>query len=1080
MTTDVKCWLWLVPVLGLAGHLAGDEPDKLFLRNERSTVTIDREAYGAIVSLVDNATEQELVAKDPAAALFRLGLSKPGDPSGELIWLTSRDAKTVAYAVEEHASGKVARLTFKNLGGRSLAAECTVSVGADDASILWQFALDGPESLILESVEYPLVVLRAAVREDEVNDAFVAGEVRGGVYPHPSRWPVGRGVAFGQPGPLAAQFACYYDARCGFYSATQDSRGCPKRLRFQRTASGLEFGWERHCYHDMAERFDLGYAVAQATFRSLDPALPTGWRDAADLYKAWALKQPWCARTLAQRNDVPQWLKQGPAMVRFRRRHTYYQPNVRLEYHRDWYSHLDQIDGWLKSYWQKHFPEVPLIATFWGWERVASWISPHYFPPYPSEEGLRQRVKAVTDVGGHPFFWPSGYHWAVTFGRHEDGTFKLDDRDHFEKVAQPHSVLTRDGPPFARTDFWLGGGTNCVLCRGDAWTRQWLDRTATELTRRGADLIQVDQVTYGCGPRDRGCCYSRQHGHPPGPGPWFVEAFRQQLETMRDASRQLNPEVILGFEGAQEFFLQEIGIQDYRDFEVYWDAGTLQREPASVFAYLYHEFVPFFQSNPEGFRGKPAGGNMLLMAHSLVDGQMPHVVPHWPLQPVPAIENGGFEQCTDHAPDGWILPQGSDVPPSDGSCGCDPQVKHSGRFSLRLETPRRGETLRLAQSIGVGEHEREVGSHGPKVGESYRLSLWLKADTLQEASKLDIKALDADGVATGNWHTALAPCNDWQRVEAAFTIPRRTVRLVVATELTGPCKAWVDDVALEKRGSDGTHQTVMHQPILSAEHKLAEQWIKLYHGEGCPYLLFGRMLHPPRLVAEKTAYATSRPIGARVPLHIYGSGSKIVQTAAIDLSGDTDWVQREVRFSLPESAERSTMHLFLQVKGRFWFDEIHLTDLDTRRDVLSNGGFEQWPDPAAEPPGWTAAKRWGEVPCTGKFARDEQNKRGGKFALRLTNGEDDVVHLSQTLPVDGDTLQKGKSYRLSLWMKIEDASRLEREFPAILHNAFRAPDGSEAVVAVNITDKPQTGRLHWNGKPIDLRLDPWEVVLVRL
>jgi len=1057
-----------------------DEPSRLVLRNEQSTIVLDKETRGAIVSLVDNSTGQELVARDPMASLFRLGFSQPGDTSGELTWLTSRDAETVAYAVEKRGSRKVARLTFTKLGGRQLEAECTVSVSPDDGNILWHFALDGPEPLVLERVEYPLVALRAPSRGDEANDAFVAGTVRGGIYPRPSRWPVGRDVgSLNQPGPLAAQFGCYYDACCGFYSATQDSRGYPKRLRFRRTASGLEFGWERCCYHHLAKRFELGYAVAQATFQSQDPALPTDWRDAADIYKAWALKQPWCARTLDQRDDVPDWLKEGPAMVRFRRRHTYYKPKVRLEYHHDWYSHLDHMEGWLNDYWQEHFPDVPLIVVFWGWERVSSWISPEYFPPYPSEEGLRQRVKAVRNAGGHPFFWPSGYHWAVTFGRHDDGTFALDDREDFEKVGKPHAVMTRDGSPFARNDFWLDGGTNCVLCRGDAWTRRWLNDTATELTKRGADLIQVDQVTYGCGPQDRGCCYSRQHGHPPGPGPWFVESFIEQLQTMRKESRRLNPDMIIGFEGAQEFYLQQIGIQDYRDFEVYWDPGALRRKPASVFAYLYHEFVPFFQSNPEGFRGKPAGGNMLLMAHSLVDGQMPHVVPHWPLRPTPALENGGFEQCTGNAPDGWSLAEESGTPKSGGVFRCDPAIKHGGRFSLRLEDPRGSETLRVAQSIGVGEHEREVGGHGPELGKSYRLSLWLKADELGKGSKVDIKALNAQGGATGNWHIPLAPCNDWQRAEVTFTIPERSVRLLIAMELTGPCKAWVDDVALEGPRDGGAYQVVMQKPILSAEHKLAVQWIKLYHGEGRPYLLLGRMLHPPRLDAKNAGYTTTRPIRARVPLHIYGSGNKIIQTAPINISGDTDWVQKDVSFTVPDAAEHCTVHLFLQTAGRFWFDDIRLTELDSGRECVSNGGFEQWHDSAAAPPGWTAAKRWGAVPCTGKYARDEREKHGGKFAVRLTNGENDVVHLSQKLPVDGKMLRKGRSYRLSLWMKVQDAGRLDRKLPAILHNAFRAPDGSEAIVTVNITDKRQTGRIHWHGKAIDLSLDPWEMRLIR-
>ena len=36
-----------------------------------------------------------------------------------------------------------------------------------------------------------------------------------------------------------------------------------------------------------------------------------------------------------------------------------------------------------------------------------------------------------------------------------------------------------------------------------------------------------------------------------------------------------------------------------------------------------------------------------------------------------------------------------------------------------------------------------------------------------------------------------------------------------------------------------------------------------------------------------------------------------------------------------------------------------------------------------------------------------------------------------------------------------------------------------SITAVNVTDKRQTGRLHWHGNAIDLRLSPWEVSLIR-
>lgn len=1052
-----------------------DEPDRLALTNARSTIVLDKKANGAVVSLVDHATGRELVERDPASPLFRLAFSQPGDPRGDLVRFTSLDAGSVAYAPEGHGSRSMVRLTFRKLGGRQMEAECVISAGPDDDKFRWQFALKGPEHLVLEEVQFPVVVLRTPSRDDDAaTDAFVAGAREGGVYPRPGRWPVNTRMGFNQPGTLAAQFSCYSDASGGFYSATQDSRGYPKRLNLERTGSGLEHAWHRHCYHDMSAPFELGYDVVQAVFRSRDPAMPCDWRDAADLYKAWALTQPWCVRTLAQRDDLPEWIKQGPAMVRFRRRHTYYEPNVRLEHHPDWYSQPEHIEGWLQGYWQRHHAGVPLIVTFWGWEHLASWIAPKYFPPYPSEDGLRRRIEAVRKVGGHPFFWPSGYHWASSFHRRGDGTFEWEDGGHFGKTGSPHSVVTRGGTPFARTDFWLGGGTNHLLCCGEPWTRRWLDETAVALTQRGADLIQIDQVTHGCSPQERGCCYSRDHAHPPGPGSWFVEAFSGQLQSMREATRQQNRETILGFEGPQEFHLQQIGIQDYRDFEVFWQP-RLGREPAPVFAYLYHEFIPLFQSNPEGFRGKPQGGNMLLMAYSLVNGQMPHLVPHWPLEPAQALRNGGFEAWDGETPAGWSRGE-----PIASVASRDESNPHGGRFSLRLENRSEDEAVLVTQSIGVGEHEREVGSHGPEAGKSYRLGLWFRAEALRGAGRIEIEAVDACGAALGNWPVPLKPGAGWQRAEATFAIPKGSVRLLIRCRLAGNGRAWLDDLALDESGGDGTFRPVLEKPILPAEHDLAQQWVRLFHGEGRPYLLFGRMLHPPRLTAGKTLHTGSQPVDARVPVHLYGSGGATVQTAAIDIPADTGWVQREVELTISEPAERCVVNLFFRVKGTFWFDDIRLTEMASGREVLPNGDFERWPDPAEGPAGWAVAREWAGLPCTGTLHRDPEQKRRGDFALRLANAaEGNIVHLSQTLPVDGKTLERGKTYRLSLWMKVEDAGRLERELPAVLHNAYRAPDGSEAAVLANITGQKQAVALEWQGKTVDLELAPWQVRLIR-
>ncbi len=78
------------------------------------------------------------------------------------------------------------------------------------------------------------------------------------------------------------------------------------------------------------------------------------------------MKQPWCAKRLAERGDLPGWLKQGPTQVRFSA---------------NGWGNPERIEAWLEKYWTRHFQGVPLVVTFWGWEGVATWVHPGTFHP---------------------------------------------------------------------------------------------------------------------------------------------------------------------------------------------------------------------------------------------------------------------------------------------------------------------------------------------------------------------------------------------------------------------------------------------------------------------------------------------------------------------------------------------------------------------------------------------------------------------------------------------------------------------------------------------------------------------------
>jgi hypothetical protein len=54
-----------------------------------------------------------------------------------------------------------------------------------------------------------------------------------------------------------------------------------------------------------------------------------------------------------------------------------------------------------------------------------------------------------------------------------------------------------------------------------------------------------------------------------------------------------------------------------------------------------------------------------------------------------------------------------------------------------------------------------------------------------------------------------------------------------------------------------------------------------------------------------------------------------------------------------------------------------------------------------------------------------------------------------------------------------------KTLPAIMHNAYRAADGSEAVILANGTSQRQTGKLFWRGKTLDIVLEPEEARLIK-
>ena len=772
------------------------------VQNEQLAVTFAAEAHGAVTSLVDRATGRELAARQPRPQLFQLEFSTPG--STQRLTVGNCDANSVEFTAPDKPGGS-AVLRFACLGGQPINVVCRVGGTDKDPWLRWRIEAEYPPSLMLEAVRFPIVTLSLT----KETDALVLGATKGGVHRQPSAWKSGRSVSASQPGSLAAQMACYYDHGIGVFTAALDARGYRKTVVVSKSDAGLSLAWQHPCLSTSGFRLD--YDVTLATFRSPDPTLPTDWRDGADVYKAWAVKQPWCRRTFAAREDLPAWLKNGPAMVRF---------------HRNWLAEPGSIEAWLNEYWKRHFPgDVPLIIAYWGWEKVDTWITPDYFPVFPSDDEFRRLVAVGRQANGHTFLWPSGYHYTVTYKKLPNGEFQWDDRRRFDTVAKSHAIQGGDGKVIIGDRSWLQGGQTATMCPGDAWTIDWFNRIAAGLAERGAELVQVDQVVGGNFP----ACYAKSHGHAPGPGAWATDVFRKQLQTMLQECRKTQPAAVVCFEEPNEHFLQEVGLQDYRDWEVMRHNDT---EPASVFNYLYHEYLPTFQSNPQA-------GNRLQAAYCLVTGQIPHFVPSFQRGPGPLLVGGDFENWRGPVPAGWDKVAGYQGRAYSGRADRDDSVRHSRRSSLRLTNQDRDEIAQVSQNVLVGQ------TFAP--GRTYRLGAWLKTQGLKQRNAVLLGAFAVGMKHLGSWRLEMPDANeDWVHRQAQFALPEGTQLLRIMLHLQGPGTAWIDDVLLEQVQEDGRAVEVQ-RPETPGDHDLMREWVQLFHGEGRPYLFLGKMVRPPRL-----------------------------------------------------------------------------------------------------------------------------------------------------------------------------------------------------------------------------------------
>jgi hypothetical protein len=370
----------------------------------------------------------------------------------------------------------------------------------------------------------------------------------------------------------AGQFlALYGDNSQGFYYSSQDDRGWEKAFRLSIYPKTSTAGFTiKHV------PLNLGYANQRTKMEYwvVAGAFSGDWYDACQLYRGWALKQPWCRKgTVADRIDIPAWLK-DIAMVG--RQDTRQDATVRLDTsmtHRG-----RQTEAVAKAFKGcTDFFGSGILSIWYNWwlkdkSRSAADLSVLRTKVNANDgqinlpvAGAKETNAAVTSSGGYPLMYLS----AVLYDTGDSQDFKK-----AEKAAE------RDinGQIYRYREYPHA----CRLCRSSEW---WQKRYA-HIVRAGVSSLGFKGVYMDGFGKDGHRCFALNHGHSYGGGTKVVNGEHQFGEYVRKVMKEADPESVTSAEDSSEEFIDIVDVR--------LSAIEIYNNVVPIYSCIYHDYQLFY------------------------------------------------------------------------------------------------------------------------------------------------------------------------------------------------------------------------------------------------------------------------------------------------------------------------------------------------------------------------------------------------------------------------------------------------------------------------------------------------------
>ncbi|MBO7399389.1 MAG: hypothetical protein J6V10_09865 [Clostridia bacterium] len=511
--------------------------------------------------------------------LFRFRLR---DRIGEAHDFTAYDAGTVVES-DDGAVFSDFDLLF-DFPGFNNKLSVTVKVTSDGGQILWNIAINlRDDRFFVDRCDFPLINLPqlsanntngdgGAVllpyNEGVLVDDAAAREATDFGYWEPEYPSLGCYSIF--PNMVSSQFLAYLWEDSGLYECACDTARAPKQIDFYRENEGVTLVMRLFAGTEFGEPFAPTYPVV---WKAVDGS----WESAAGEYREWFERNlPAGVKKICENAKLPAWYKESPLVVSYpvRGRHDTDEMNENPLFY-PYTNALPVLESIEKATGAK------LLVLLMHWEGTAPWAPPYVWPPYGGVENFKKFAEELHRRGDLLGVYCSGFGYTL-----KSNLWDYSCEEDYKNEGLEDAMCAGPDGEVKISRICRDQRSGYDTCPASEKGRELLTEAYVPVFESGVDYAQILDQNHGGG---QYFCYSRNHGHGPGPGAWMTENMdRLQKNWCGKAGN-----MILGCESAAaEPFIGNLAFNDNR-FELNYFFGR----PVPLYSFIYHEYIRNFMGN---------------------------------------------------------------------------------------------------------------------------------------------------------------------------------------------------------------------------------------------------------------------------------------------------------------------------------------------------------------------------------------------------------------------------------------------------------------------------------------------------